>query len=170
MQLGSRRQARRAAGAARRGVNAARGAALALALCVAGCAHWHHRPPPPPAPVHELAIEGAGAEAFPQYWKRNTLLIDLAAARGSGTLTLKPATAAGWPARLAFRVTPGAIGELEVHAAQRLILPISSAGAKPVDLELAAAVYTSATAQITVSWGPGNAPAPVQPPPVNPRR
>jgi hypothetical protein len=127
---------------------------LALALVAGGCSHWpwHHRPPPGPQPVHELTISGAGADTFPQYWKRNTLLVDLSSASGSGSITLKP-TAAGWPVRLALRVTPGAFGVLDVRGAQRVSLPMASAG-PPVDLELSPGVYTAATSAVTVQWGP----------------
>ena len=137
-------------------------AGLTAAGLVAGCGHlsphwpWqHHRPAAAAAPVHELDISGApGADAFAQNWKRNTLLIDLSAASGSGSITLKPVSGGGWPLRLAFRVTPGAIGVLEVRAAQRVSLPIRSTGGKPVDLELPPGVYTLASPQMTVSWGP----------------
>ena len=136
-------------------------AALIAAALMAGCGHlsphwpWQHRPAPPVPPVHELDISGVpGAEAFAQTWKRNTLLIDLSAASGSGSITLKPASGGDWPVRLAFRVTPGAIGVLDVRAAQRVSLPISSAGGKPVDLELPPGVYAPKSAQMTVSWGP----------------
>jgi len=136
-------------------------AALAVALATAGCGHlslhwpWHHAAPRPSAPVHELDISGApAAEAFPQSWKRNTLLVDLSAASGSGTITLKPVAGAEWPVRLAFRVTPGAIGVLEVRAAQRTSFPITAAGGKPVDLELPPGVYTAQSPQISVSWAP----------------
>jgi hypothetical protein len=104
--------------------------------------------------VHELDVSGAAGAAYPQYWMRNTLLLDLSAASGSGSITLRPASAYGWPVRLAFRVTPGAIGVLEVRAAQRTSLPIASAGGRPVDLELAPGVYTPQTEQMTVSWAP----------------
>jgi hypothetical protein len=142
------------------GLNAARWAGVcALALVVGGCGHlhwpWHHQPPPPPVPVHELDISGAPSSvSFPQYWKRNTLLVDLSAASGSGSITLKPAAGTAWPVRLAFRVTPGAIAALEVHAAERTVLPITPGGGKPIDLELAPDLYTPTTAQMTVSWGP----------------
>jgi hypothetical protein len=136
-------------------------AGLAAAGLIAGCGHlsphwpWQHRPAPAAAPVHELDISGApGADAFAQNWKRNTLLIDLSAASGSGSITLKPVSGGGWPMRLAFRVTPGAIGVLEVRAAQRVSLPISSGGGKTVDLELPAGVYTLTSPQMKVSWGP----------------
>jgi hypothetical protein len=132
-----------------------------LALSAAACGHvprahwpWHRQSPAAPAPVHELDVSGAAGAAFPQYWMRNTLLLDLSAASGSGSITLRPASAYGWPVRLAFRVTPGAIGVLEVRAAQRTSLPIAGAGGRPVDLELAPGVYTPQTEQMTVSWAP----------------
>jgi hypothetical protein len=131
-------------------------AVLVLAFSASGCGHlWHHASTPPAAPVHQLDIGGASAsEAFPQYWKRNTLLVDLSAASGSGSITLKPVAGASWPVRLAFRVTPGAIGVLEVRAAQTTTVPIVAGGGKPVDLELVPGVYTTQTPQMTVSWGP----------------
>jgi hypothetical protein len=130
--------------------------AVALLACMAGCSHlhwpWHHAPAPPPGPVHELDVSGAAADTYPQYWKRNTLLVDLSAASGSGSITLKPPAGNTWPVRLAFRVTPGAIGVLEVRGAQRDSLPIASSG-KPVDLEISPGVYPPSTHELTVSWG-----------------
>lgn len=139
----------------------ARAAMLTLAaLAPAGCAHlsphwpWHHSPASPAAPVHALDIsDAAGGDTFPQYWKRNTLLVDLSAASGSGSITLKPASGSDWPVRLAFRVTPGAVGVLEVRAAERATFAVT-AGGKPVDLELAPGIYTPQTPQMAVSWGP----------------
>ncbi len=139
--------------------------ACALVLTAASCnlsSHmpWHRPPPPPPLQVHELDISNAGSAAtYPQYWKRNTLLVDLSAASGSGSITLKPAAGTQWPARLAFRITPGAIGVLEVSGAQHSTLPITPQGGKPVELELPPGVYTAATQQMTVSWRPLAAPA-----------
>jgi hypothetical protein len=146
-------------------MHAAPGAiAVALALCCAGCGHlrWprHHSPPPPPAPVHELDIGGATAGSFPQYWKRNTLLVDLSGASGSGSITLKPTEGGSWPVRVAFRVTPGSIAVLDVRAAQRVSLPITPGGGKPLDLELAPGVYTTTTPEMSVSWGELPAPTP----------
>jgi len=146
-------------------LRALRSAALALALClVAACSHLHwprHRAlPPPPVAVHELDVTGAGAAGLPQYWKRNTLLVDLSAVSGTGTITVKPVAGTTWPIRLAFRVTPGAIAVLEVRGAERVSLPINPTGARPVDLELTPGVYTAKTAQLTVSWGPADVPAP----------
>lgn len=145
----------------------ARLCAAALVLCVAaaGCGHlsaphwpWHQRSAPAPAAVHELDITGAAADAFPQSWARNTLLIDLSAASGSGSITLKPVAGSDWPVRLAFRVRPGAFAVLEVRAAQRLILPVAATGGAPVDLELVPGVYSAATPEMAVSWGAAPAP------------
>ena len=138
-------------------------AALLVALTVSGCSSlkshwpWHHAPPAPPAPVHELDVSGSVAPA--QYWKRNTLLIDLSSASATGSLVLTPTAGGGWPVRIAFRVRPGAFGALEVRGAERQVLPISASGTKPVDLELPPGIYTAATARITVSWGPAQAAA-----------
>jgi hypothetical protein len=133
---------------------------LALALVVAGCGHWpfHRHAPAAPVPVHELEVTGAAPDTYPQYWRRNTLLLDLSAASGSGSITVKPAAGGSWPVRLALRVTPGAVGMLEVRAAQRSALPITPAAGKPVDLELPPGVYTPTTPQLTVSWGPAATP------------
>ena len=157
---------------------AARAGTVALALLTGGCGHlpavhWPHwlmarHPRPAPAPVHELDISaGAGpaggsaaASAFPQYWKRNTLVVDLAAASGTGSITLQPAAGTAWPVRLAFRVTPGSIGLLSVSGDQRVIIPITPGGRKSIDLELAPGVYTAKTPQISVSWAPNSPPVP----------
>jgi hypothetical protein len=139
---------------------AVRTAAVALLMLSAGCSHlssrhwpWHHPPPAAPAPVHEVDITGAaGADALPQYWKRNTLLLDLSAASGSGSITVKPVQGTGWPVRMALRVTPGAIGVLEVRAAQHVILPISAEAGKPMDLELSPGIYTPRSPEVRISW------------------
>jgi hypothetical protein len=134
-----------------------------LAASAAGCSHlnwpWRHEPPPPPKPVQVLDVSGTGASAvLAQYWKRNTLVLDMSAASGSGSVTLRP-PADGWPVRLALRVTPGSLGELDVRGAQRVVLPIVPAAGKPVDLELPPAVYPPKTAEVTVAWGPSASPA-----------
>ena len=149
-----------------RGMAATCAAALALVLAATACSHmpsmssikwpWatESKPAPPP-PVHVLEITAAGSAAsFPQSLERNTLLVDLSGVSGTGSLTVKPAAGSSWPVRLAFKVTPGAIGMLEVRGDQRVFLPITSATSTPVDLELAPGVYTTATPQMTVSWGP----------------
>ncbi len=137
--------------AAKRGLTCA--SALALGLLAAGCAHmpWHHAPPPPPVPVHE--VELLGSVSFPQYWKRNTLLLDMSGIGGSGTVTIKPVEGTSWPVRIAVRVRPGSFPALEVRGDQREFLPITSGAEAPVDLELAPSVYTAKTRQIVISWG-----------------
>ncbi len=153
--------------AGRRGSTCA--AAVLLVFLAGGCSHmpWHHPPPPPPPPVHELEVTGAGT--FPQHWKRNTLLVDLTSAGGSGSVTLKPVAGTSWPVRIGVRVTPGTFPVLEVRGDQRMHLPISAAGSAPMDLEFDPGVYTAKTPQIVVSWGAAaSVPEPAKPPPVNP--
>lgn len=139
----------------------------ALTLGAAGCSHlprlhapWAHRPAPPPQPVHELVItDGTGAaKSYPQYWKRNTLVVDLEGISGTGRVVLTPPAGMTWPFRLALRVVPGSVGELDVRADQRLVIPLVASGAKPVDLELAPGLYSRATREISVAWGPVPAP------------
>jgi hypothetical protein len=138
-----------------------RSTVLMLTLGAAGCSHhwpWHRQPPPAPAAVHYLEVGGSGAAAvLAQYWKRNTLIVDLGAASGTGSITLRP-PADGWPARVALRVTPGSVGALDVRGAERVVLPIVPAGTRPVDLELAPDIYTAETPEIAVAWGPAATP------------
>jgi len=141
---------------------AVRAGATALLLLAAGCGHlqwpWHKPPPPPPPPVHELDVSGAGSANYPQFWKRNTLLLDLTAASGSGHITVKPVEGSSWPVRLAVRVTPGAFAQLSVQGDERVSLPISATGAAPIELELPPGIYSARTAQLEVSWGPAAVP------------
>jgi hypothetical protein len=136
---------------------------LIALLTVAGCSHlphphwpFHRKAAPAPEVVHELVITSpAGTElALPQYWKGNTLIVDLRLAGGQGSAVLKPREHTVWPVRIAFRVSPGQFGALEVRAQQRAVLPITTTGTKPVDLELAPGVYIMKSPQMSVSWGP----------------
>ncbi|HVW69031.1 MAG TPA: hypothetical protein VHB68_08645 [Steroidobacteraceae bacterium] len=138
---------------------------LVLAATLAGCGHlpswpWRHKPTPPPPEVHELdeTSDAGTAVSFPQYWMRNTLVVDLQGATGSGGIVLKPRAGTTWPVRVAFKVMPGSIGVLEVRAAQRTVLPVTTQGAKPVVLELSPGIYTPKSPQIAVSWGYNTAP------------
>jgi len=134
----------------------------ALLTITAGCSHlphlhapWHRRAAPPPEVVHELVIttpEGSDL-ALPQYWKGNTLVVDMRLAGGQGGAVLEPREHTVWPVRIAFRVTPGQFGALEVRANQRVVLPITSSGTHPVDLELAPGVFIMKSPQMTVAWG-----------------
>jgi hypothetical protein len=120
------------------------------------------KPAPELWPADELLVTLGNTPAvadFPQYWKRNTLLLDLAGVNGSGSVVLQPRTDKQWPVRIAVRVMPGQVGTLEVRAEQqRLLLPITPDGVKPVDLELVPGMYTPKTSQIRVTWGPPSVP------------
>ena len=138
----------------------------ALLTIAAGCSHlpqphwpWHRKPAPAPEIVHELiTTTPAGVDmAFPQYWKGNTLVVDMRLAGGQGSAVLKPREHTVWPVRIAFRVMPGQFDALEVRAAQRVVLPITTTGTKPVDLQLAPGVFIMKSPQIALSWGPGSA-------------
>jgi hypothetical protein len=139
---------------------------IAIALCLlalTACAYmpWSKKSAAPPEPVHELTVtgaDGAPATAFPQYWKRNTLVVDLQGASGTGSVTLKQGESAKWPVRIALRVRPGTVGLLEVQADQRMILPVTREGDKPVDLELVPGVYTPKSPQIVIRWEPARTP------------
>jgi hypothetical protein len=137
--------------AGKRGLTCA--AALSVALLAAGCSHmpWHKTPPPPPLRVHELAL--SGTFEFPQYWKRNTLLLDMSGATGSGSVTIKPVEGTSWPVRIAARVRPGSFPVLEVRGDQRLYLPVTTGAGMPVDLEFSPSLYTARTPQLVLSWG-----------------
>jgi len=138
--------------------------AAALAVLLAACGHvqhlrwpWSDRPAPPPEPARELVVtevEGASPAAFPQYWNRNTLVVDLQRLTGAGSAVLMPREGAQWPMRLAFRVVPGRFGVLEVQTDQRVILPIAAEGTQPVDLTLDPAAYSPQTERMVLRWGP----------------
>lgn len=159
----------------RRGRLAARGTRVAEALSVAlaalamcaGCSHlphlrmpWSARPAPPPQPVHELVITGDAGAAVPfaQYWKRNTLVIDLQGVAGRGHIDLATPAGTTWPFRLALRVMPGSVGQLDVRADQRWVVPVVPTGTRPVDLELPPGLYSVRTRQISVAWAPARLP------------
>ena len=65
--------------AARRGTGAPRACCSPAAATCTGPGTTRRRPPP--APVHEVDIAGAGLDSVPQYWKRNTLLLDMSTAQ-----------------------------------------------------------------------------------------
>lgn len=155
---------------------AALGLSLVLALLTA-CGsmpklRWPFgaKPVPPPVAVDELAFDaapdGAAAVAYPQYWKRNTLVLDLQSAAGAGSTSFRPKTPAGWPVRIALRVRAGSMEALEVRGEQRSLLSISPAAQGLVDLELDPTVYRRSTPSITVAWGTlASLAAPTAPPP-----
>ncbi|MEP7246131.1 MAG: hypothetical protein ABI885_20960 [Gammaproteobacteria bacterium] len=137
------------------------------AVALSGCGHmprmpWSPKPVVAPTPVNELTettLDGSAA-AYPQYWKRNTLVVDLQSAPSSGgSVVLKPQPDGKWPVRIAFRVMPGQLSLIEVQADQRLLMPVTRDGAKAIDLELVPGVYTPKTQAITVKWESSPAPA-----------
>jgi hypothetical protein len=151
-----------------RPILAARTAIVLIALSGAGCSHlphphwpWHGKSAPAPEVVHELVITSPqGADmAFPQYWKGNTLVVDMRLAGAQGKAIMKPREHTFWPVRIAFRVMPGQFGALEVRAQQRAVLPITTSGTKPVDMQLDPGVFIMKSPQMAVSWGPAQQPA-----------
>jgi hypothetical protein len=149
-------------------------ASCGLALSACGTLHmpkiwpFYKKPKLGPEAVNELMLVNADGSAatFPQYWKRNTLVIDLSGVSGQGNVAARLPEETTWPVRVAVRVRPGSVGQLEVQAEERDILPVTADGAKPVDIELAPSLYTPKTAAIYISWGPApvyveTAPAPV---------
>jgi len=134
-------------------------ALAAAAVLLAGCGMmpWGKKAPQSPLPVTELvelATDGTPTHAFNQYWKRNTLVLDMQGAATQGSIVLKRRDGAKWPVRLAFRVMPGAIGLLEVRGDQRMLIPVTREGTKVIDLELVPGVYTASTQQIAIMWEP----------------
>ena len=117
---------------------------------------FYKKPKPGPEAVNELTLVNADGSAatFPQYWQRNTLVIDLSGVSGQGNVAARLPEETTWPVRVALRVQPGSVGQLEVQAEERNILPVSAEGVRPVDIELAPSLYTPKTAAIYISWGP----------------
>jgi hypothetical protein len=119
---------------------------------------FHKKAKPVPEAVNELNLVNADGTpaSFPQYWKRNTLVIDLSggAMGASGGFAAKLPEETTWPVRVAVRVRPGSVGQIEIQGEERTILPVSNEGTQTVDLLLAPSVYTAKTAAIYISWGP----------------
>src|SRR5690349_17651053 len=117
---------------------------------------FHKKVKPGPEAVNELTLvnaDGSGA-TYPQYWVRNTLVIDLSGVSGQGSVAARLPEETTWPVRVALRVRPGSVGQLEVQAEERNILPVTAEGTKDVDIELAPSLYTPKTAAIYISWAP----------------
>jgi len=117
---------------------------------------FHRKAKPGPTAVHELNLVNAdGSQAsYPQYWVRNTLVLDLSGVGGTGSVAARLPEESTWPVRVAVRVRPGSVDQLEVLGEERNILPVSKDGSQPIDLTLAHSVYTPKTAAIYISWGP----------------
>lgn len=117
---------------------------------------FHKKAKPGPPAVHEFDLVNTDGSAapYPQYWERNTLVIDLSGASGTGAVTARLPEESTWPVRVAMRVRPGSVQQLEVQGEERNVLPVSAQGTKNIDIELAPSVYTPKTAAIYISWGP----------------
>jgi hypothetical protein len=133
----------------------------ASGLLFAGCSTpkiwpFYKKPKPAPEVVHELDLVNADGtpSSFPQYWKRNTLVIDLSGASGTGTVAARLPAEATWPIRVAVRVQPGSVEQVEIVGEERNVLAVSRAGTLPLDLEFAPSVYRPNTGTIYISWGP----------------
>jgi hypothetical protein len=147
---------------------AAPGLLAALAsLAVAACGStpkslwpFGSEPVEAPAPADEVVfdriVSGPATPVFPQYWRRNTLVIDLQGIAGSGELRMRPRTAAGWPVRIAFRVAPGAVDRLEIRGEQRIVWPLDGGATAPIEFELPPGAYRATTPEIRLIWGPGS--------------
>jgi hypothetical protein len=140
---------------------------LAAVLGLAGCASlsthlpWRHKAPPPPEVSTALTVatpEGT-ALSWPQVWERNDVVLDMSAVASTGTAVVMPRSGLAWPVRVALRVTPGAIGAIDVRGAQRLVLPVPTSGKGSLSIELPPGIYVAATKQITLAWGPPNVPS-----------
>jgi|GraSoiStandDraft_24_1057298.scaffolds.fasta_scaffold234792_2 hypothetical protein len=146
-------------------------ACVALSACSTMSKMWpfHQKSKPVPPPVHELNLVNAdGSEAtYPQLWVRNTLVLDLTGVSGAGAVAARLPEETTWPVRVALRVRPGSVEQLEVQGEERDVLPVTKDGVKPIDITLAHSVYTPKTAAIYISWGtmPVFAAAPVAPAP-----
>ena len=134
-----------------------------LPLVVAGCSSmpkidlwpFDKKPPPVPEVVHEVELVNADGTpaSYPQFWKRNTLLIDLTGVSGVGSVAARLPADTTWPVRVAVRVRPGSVEQLEVLGEERNVMAVSREGALPIDLELPSSVYRPATAAIYINWG-----------------
>jgi hypothetical protein len=147
--------------------------ACSAGLSACGTMHMPHvwpfykKPKAAPLAVNELNLVNAdGSPAtYPQYWKRNTLVIDLTGVGGAGSFAARLPEEATWPVRVAVRVRPGSVQQIEILGEERNVLPVAPEGTQPIDLEFAPSVYRPRTAAIYISWGsmPVFADVPVEP-------
>lgn len=116
---------------------------------------FYKKPKVGPPAVNELNLVNADGSAatFPQYWKRNTLVIDLSGVSGMGSVAARLPEETTWPVRVAVRVRPGSVQQIEIQGEERNVLPVATEGALPIDLEFAPSVYRPNTAAIYISWG-----------------
>jgi len=149
---------------------------VACTLVLGGCTStphkwwpFHKKAKPAPEVVHEVDLVNAdGTPAnYPQYWKRNTLSSDLSGVSGTGAVTARLPADTTWPVRVAVRVQPGSIQQVEVQGEERNVMAVSTEAGLPIELEFAPSVYRKTTAAIYINWGfmPQFAEAVVEPEP-----
>jgi hypothetical protein len=133
---------------------------VALAVLLSACGTisriswpWSKDPPPAPEAVNELVITSDAGATIPQYWQRNTLVLDMTGVPASGTATARPAFARGWPVRVAVRAMPGQFGAVEVRGSRRFVLLITTEGTTPVERELPPSVHSRGTPSLELRWG-----------------
>jgi hypothetical protein len=117
---------------------------------------FYKKPKPVPEVVNEVALvlpDGSLAN-YPQYWQRNTLIIDLTGVSGQGSVAARLPEERAWPVRVALRVRPGSVGQLDVRAEERNVLPVAAEGLRPIDIELSPSLYAPKTAAIYIAWAP----------------
>jgi hypothetical protein len=134
-----------------------------VSLLVPACSSMHapkiwpfyKKPKPAPEVVHEVDLLNADGTpaSYPQYWKRNALVIDLSGASGAGSVTAKLPAQSTWPVRVAVRVRPGSVQQIEVQGEERSVLPVAAEGTLPIDLELMPSVFRPTTQAIYINWG-----------------
>jgi hypothetical protein len=135
-----------------------------LSLMVAGCSTYkvswswppvQKKPKPVPEVVHEVELVNADGTpaSYPQTWKRNTLLIDLSGVSGTGSVTARLPAETTWPVRVAVRVRPGSVEQIEVLGEERNVAAVAREGLTPIDLEFPPSVFRPSTQAIYISWG-----------------
>lgn len=134
-----------------------------LSVAISACSSMHapkiwpfyKKPKPAPEVVHEVDLVNADGTpaSFPQYWKRNTLVLDLSGASGSGSVTAKLPEDTTWPVRVAVRVRPGSVQQVEVQGEERSVLPVAAEGSLPIDIELMPSVFRPTTQALYINWG-----------------
>jgi hypothetical protein len=135
-----------------------------LLILSSGCSQWSWNPArwfdaekSAPAPeVQVLTIEGTSAVAgdrFVQRWDGARLIVDVHSAGGTGSALFKPATAQGWPPRLAVRVHSHALAQFEALGAQNIRMTFGSAPlTEPALIDLPHGVYRRESPQLEIRW------------------
>jgi hypothetical protein len=118
---------------------------------------WTKKPEAPSNRVDELVVtlgDGTNVASYPQFFQRNTLVLDLREITGSGSVVVQPRTGTTWPMRMAIRVRPGQVATVEVSGDERMVFPVTNEGMRTVDLELSPGMYSPTTHQLVVRWSP----------------